>query len=237
MMEFEAIVAPTIKELFIDNMIGLILSSKLTVGEKLPPERELAADMKVSKTIVHAGLTDLERLGFVTILPRIGTYVADYSEKGTQETLNAVLKFNGGRLDRHTVESMFEFRRALEGAVFERFVRVHTQEDVIVLREIVEKAKEMSADAFQYSEKELASQLYSLFHAIAQRSRNNVFPLVLNAFKTFYITFLENAICIYGRKLCVGRAEKYLDCLENCNLEGAGDLLDSDFEMYISKIN
>ena len=60
-MKFDAIEVPTIKELFMDKMIDLILSGKLEAGEKLPTERELAESMRVSKTIVHLGLTELER--------------------------------------------------------------------------------------------------------------------------------------------------------------------------------
>jgi DNA-binding FadR family transcriptional regulator len=61
-MQFGVIEAPTIKELFIDKIVSMILSGKLSVGDRLPTERELAEEMKVSKTIVHAGLKDLERM-------------------------------------------------------------------------------------------------------------------------------------------------------------------------------
>lgn len=235
-MEFEAIVAPTIKELFMDNMVSLILSGKLRVGERLPPERELAAEMKVSKTIVHSGLTELERMGFVTIVPRKGTIVANYSEKGTQETFGALLKYNGGRLDRHTVESMFEFRVALEGASFSRFAAVHTDEDIRALHAVVDRAKMMAADPEHYSEKELASQIFSFHHAVCVRGGNNVFPLVLNAFKTVSIVFWENGIRIYGREVSAERSEKYLRCLEERDTAGAMRLLDDDIELYLQKM-
>ena len=56
LMQFGVIVAPTIKELFVEKIQGLILSGRLAVGDRLPSERELAEEMKVSKTIVHLGL-------------------------------------------------------------------------------------------------------------------------------------------------------------------------------------
>lgn len=48
-MEFGQIVAPTIKELFIERIEGLIFSGALKPGDKLPSERDLAEQMKISK--------------------------------------------------------------------------------------------------------------------------------------------------------------------------------------------
>ena len=41
-MEFSKLNAPSLKELFIQELETMILSGRLMVGEKLPPERELA---------------------------------------------------------------------------------------------------------------------------------------------------------------------------------------------------
>ena len=110
MQKFEAIVAPTITEIFEQQIQGMILSGRLKTGEKLPTERELADSMRVSKSIVHLGIKNLERQGFLKIVPRHGVYVADFSETGNVDTLLALLKYNGGRLDRETVESLLQVR-------------------------------------------------------------------------------------------------------------------------------
>lgn len=55
-MKFGEIVAPSIKELFIQKIEGMILSGALKPGERLPTERELADEMNISKTIVHEGI-------------------------------------------------------------------------------------------------------------------------------------------------------------------------------------
>ena len=63
-MAFHEIVAPTVKALFIQQIEGMILSGELRPGDRLPTERELADEMKISKTVVHEGLRELHRLGF-----------------------------------------------------------------------------------------------------------------------------------------------------------------------------
>ena len=231
-MKFEAIETPTIKELFMDKIISLILSGRLAVGEKLPTERELAAEMKVSKTIVHLGLTELERMGFVSVIPRKGVFVANYGEHGTQETLGALLHYNRGSLDRHTIESMFEFRQALEGASFRRFAEVHTPEDAEYMRGLVSEIKSMAADEAVAPEA-LAERIFDFHHAISVRSRNNVFPLVLNAFRTVSIIFWENGIRMYGRRESADRAENYLNCLLAHDPDGADKVLAEDIEAYL----
>ncbi len=48
-MTFEQLYAPSLKELFVQKLQGMILSGELSMGEKLPSERELCQQMGVSQ--------------------------------------------------------------------------------------------------------------------------------------------------------------------------------------------
>ncbi len=61
-MQFDVIVAPGIRDMFVGRIVGMILSGRISVGDRLPSERELGEQMRVSKTVIHAGLKDLERI-------------------------------------------------------------------------------------------------------------------------------------------------------------------------------
>ena len=50
--------------------------------------------MGVSRPVISAGLVELEKLGFVEIVPRQGVYVSDYRRKGTVETLVAIMPYS-----------------------------------------------------------------------------------------------------------------------------------------------
>ena len=63
-MEFQKISSPSLRDLFVEQLEHLILSGKLKIGEKLPPERQLAEMMQVSRAVVNSGLGELERKGF-----------------------------------------------------------------------------------------------------------------------------------------------------------------------------
>lgn len=82
-MEFEKITVPSVREAFVQAIEDKILSGELKVGDRLPPARQLCAEMGVSLTIVNAGMSELAAKGFVEIKPRHGTFVADYRMQGT----------------------------------------------------------------------------------------------------------------------------------------------------------
>ena len=68
----ESIRAQVVRE--IENRI---FSGELAIGERLPPERELALELGVSRSLVNLAILDLESMGFLRIVPRQGTFVAD----------------------------------------------------------------------------------------------------------------------------------------------------------------
>ena len=49
-MEFQKISAPSLHELFVDQLEHMIISGKLQIGEKLPPERQLAEMQNLRQT-------------------------------------------------------------------------------------------------------------------------------------------------------------------------------------------
>ncbi len=109
-MLFKKLSAPSLKELFVSELEGMILSGKLEIGTKLPPERELAESMQVSRAVINSGIAEMEKKGFLVVKPRIGTFVADYRRYGTVETLVSIMNYNGGMLRDSEVRSILEVR-------------------------------------------------------------------------------------------------------------------------------
>ena len=68
-MEFKKIQAPTLKELFIQEIESKILSGELEIGEQLLTERELSGIMGISRNIVHSGIASMVARGFLEIKP------------------------------------------------------------------------------------------------------------------------------------------------------------------------
>ena len=73
-MAFKRLTAPSLTDLFVEEIKTMILSGQLAIGEKLPTERQLAEEMNVSLAVVNAGIKRLSALGFIRIAPRKGIY-------------------------------------------------------------------------------------------------------------------------------------------------------------------
>ena len=113
-MPFQEISSPSLRKLFVQQLEGLILSGELRPGDRLPTERELADEMKISKTVVHEGLRELYQLGFLQVESRKGVTVADYAQTGSLETLMAIMDYHGGLPDKKTASSILDLRYYLE---------------------------------------------------------------------------------------------------------------------------
>ena len=107
----------SLKDSFIRQMEKDILSGRLSVGQKLPSERELAERFAVSKAVIHAGILEMEENGFVLVRPRVGTFVSDFRMDGGKETLLSLMNHDGGSLCAEEVKSFNEFHCALDNMV------------------------------------------------------------------------------------------------------------------------
>ena len=179
-MPLEEISIPSPRDTIVREIESQIIRGKLRPGEKLPTERELAAKIGVSKSVVHFGLIELERLGFVTVVPRQGVYAADYARTGNAETLNEVLRFNGGRLNYKMSVELVELRNAIEGGALVRLAAHHTDEDLAALRAVLDELKAAREADLGIPE---TAAIESRFHyLIIERSGNDMFALVMNSF-------------------------------------------------------
>lgn len=82
----------------------------LKPGDRLPPERELAARLGVGRTSVREGLRALELVGFVDVIPSKGVYLKEDAGGRLERRLRAWLT-----ADRGGTRDLIELREALEG--------------------------------------------------------------------------------------------------------------------------
>jgi GntR family transcriptional regulator, transcriptional repressor for pyruvate dehydrogenase complex len=233
-MQFGVIVAPTIRNLFVEKIVAMILAGKLSVGDRLPSERELAEQMRVSKTVVHAGLKDLERMGFVSVSGRQGTFVANYAENGTFETLATILKYNGGRLDRETTKSLLDMRLAIEGQALRMFAKSHTKEDIATLRRLIGEIRGHVSKQERMDQTEMAHMLFRFHRFICLRSGNMFFPVLMNAFRDIGILLWEASIQILGTKKSIEYLESFTSLLEEGRGEETAQVLSDMFDDCLS---
>lgn len=96
----------------VNHVRSLIENGTLQAGDKLPPERELARTLKISRASLRTGIGYLAAMGVMKIRHGIGTFVAE----GPPDLGKASLSFMGAL---HGFQSwqMFEARIILESSL------------------------------------------------------------------------------------------------------------------------
>ena len=195
-MGFKKIDAPSIKELFLTQLEEMILSGELRPGDQLPSERELADTMGISKTIVHEGIRELARIGFLDVTARKGVSVADYASTGNLDTLLAIIRFRGGMPDKKMLIDLLDVRIWLECPAIERLARRRTPQDI----EALERLQRQVEEALPASPETFATALFAYRKAVAALSGNCIAPMIMNAFFTGSITAWSDYCEFTGRK-------------------------------------
>lgn len=214
-MEFKKISAPSLRELFVEQIEHMILSGQLKIGEKLPSERQLCDMMQVSRAVVNSGLAELEKNGFLIVKPRSGTYVADYRRTGNLDTLIAIMNYNGGRIRNAEIKSIFEVRIALDTLAVRLCMDRITEEDIQLLYEKVEQIR-LSKDAT-----EATQAAFDFQHELAIASGNTLIPLIFQSFQPPIFTLWHRFCDLYGIQYLYERNFKTWSFVKNKDLDGA----------------
>lgn len=174
--------AKSLKDLFVKQFEGNILSGYFPAGEKLPSERDLASQMGVSRPVVHEGLVDLATKGLITMKPRHGAIVNDYRREGALGLLKAMLQLGNEDVAEDLLTSLLDMRMLFEVETARLASLNATPENVIELFRIVEAEKTIS----KKENIKITELDFDFHHAIAMASGNVIYPLMLNSMKQFY---------------------------------------------------
>ncbi|MDQ0272512.1 FadR/GntR family transcriptional regulator [Cytobacillus purgationiresistens] len=87
-----------------------ILSENLCIGDRLPPERELAIQFNSSRTSVREALRKLEIKGILEIKQGSGTYIKSLDQLHPTEKMTSAVS----QADKTNIYEMLDLRRVLE---------------------------------------------------------------------------------------------------------------------------
>ncbi|NLI61239.1 MAG: FadR family transcriptional regulator [Clostridiales bacterium] len=209
-MDFAKLKAPTLKELFVREIEAMILSGKLKIGDKLPPERILAEKMQVSRAVVNGGIAELSRKGFLRVKPRSGVYVIDYRRHGTVESLLSIMNYNGGHLRRDEIRSILEIKMIVDKLAVELSVDRHSDEDIISLESSLDEIKSQD-DSIEKA----ADAAFSFYHELAMTSQNTLLPLIYRSFRVPVTHLWARFIQKYGNDVVYNNAREIFMALKN----------------------
>jgi len=149
-----------------EQIISEIKQGEYPVGSQLPPERQIAEEMKVSRNSVREALRALQIIGIIESRAGRGTYICENGEKGID--ISKVITFVEGNKDLFEV---WEARQELEITLAKLASTKATKDDI---NNISMKLDEMRTDtAIANNVKYLEAN--RLFHlSVAEAAHNSV---------------------------------------------------------------
>ncbi len=140
----------TVPEEIIHELKSLIDSGKITPGSKLPPERELAGRLNVSRPSLREALRALSLLGIVENRHGSGTYLNSSPDRWPLEPFSILLSLSKGAL-----LEIFEARKSLEGTVAALAATRRNDDDLQAMEEALVKMRHNVRNYTTYTKYEM----------------------------------------------------------------------------------
>ncbi|MFH1437376.1 MAG: GntR family transcriptional regulator [Pseudomonadota bacterium] len=170
-----------------DSIRKRIFDGTFKPGEKLPPERELAKQLRVNRSSLREGLKLLQQLGLVSIRHGDGTRVLDFFQTASVEVVKYLL--HDESLDRLKIfADILEVRTILCLKIVELAAKNSTKDEIRAVRQNVESMREPDSD-----ESAAVNQDFEFYEMLARVADNMILTLILNTvkppFKLFKLMF------------------------------------------------
>lgn len=166
----------TTAESVVDQLKEMIHRGELSSGDRLPPERDLAKMLGVSRPTLRAGIRSLTAVGVLQSRQGAGTFVSEAEESPTLDS--SPLKMMAA-LHGFTSDEMFEARLALEMSIAAMAAERATSEQITLLSEQIAGMYASLNDPEQYLIHDMR------FHqTIAAASNNRILTSLMNMVAT-----------------------------------------------------
>jgi GntR family transcriptional repressor for pyruvate dehydrogenase complex len=218
----------------LEQLEQAIADGHLGAGDRLPPERQLAAALGVSRTSVREALRVLEALGLVGVKRGAENGVTLLEEPGNM--LAHLFRFHLA-LQHLRVESLVEFRVAVESWAAGAFARHGDPAVLAQLDALVRGMETERLDPLQFHERDVAFHL-----TLARGSGNELASLVLEGCRAAIQRAMLDAFGRAGdwprtRRRLVREHRAILDAVARADPEAAASLVASHvMEFYESHL-
>ncbi len=169
-MEFKEITPVRLYESAIEQIMDLVKRSELKPGDKLPPERELAEKLSISRNSLREAFRVLESRGLIKSKAGGGRYIREIRKNGYSNTENIILS-----LEKSSILELLEAREIFEVKIAKIAAQRATAEDTEFIEQVLNK---MNEEEELKDDKKTESN--TEFHlAIARASHNFVFTNII----------------------------------------------------------
>ncbi|MDX2032451.1 MAG: FadR/GntR family transcriptional regulator [Blastocatellia bacterium] len=151
-----------ITELVVQRIKDLLERGELKAGSRLPPERELADMLSISRPSLRTALKALSVMGIIRAKPGAGTYIAEEIPEVFTEPMHFMTLIHNT-----SIEELFEARRIIEAGLAELAAERATEADIVALVAELDGMRNAQGDPETFLKHDVR------FHRVMARAANN----------------------------------------------------------------
>lgn len=125
----------------IDYFKQKIIEGKLRPGEKLPPERDIAEQLSVSRNSVREAIRIMDMTGVISSQQGSGNYITCEFQKSLAETMTMMFA-----MDQINYKQISQIRQALERLAFSLAIECVSKEQIAEMEEAVKELDQSEDD-------------------------------------------------------------------------------------------
>jgi len=161
----------SLSEKIANRLLTLIKQKQLRPGDRLPPERDLAQMMKVSRPSLREALRALKLMNIIENQQGSGNYITTLEPEQLVEHLDIVFA-----LDDSTYQDLFQARRILETSIAEMAALHITDDELEKMEASIATANQIIDDPDAFLEADM--ELHDL---ILKAARNRILPVFMQS--------------------------------------------------------
>lgn len=179
---------------------ALIVNGTLKAGDRLPSERELTEQLKVSKTVIREAVRSLVAKGLIDVRVGSGMYVRAVGSDMMKEPMSLLLRSNVLK-----PEDVFEVRESLEVTIAGLAAERASASDRAAMEENIKALQSTRLSAADYAELDVE------FHRLLVKAAGNpLFAFLLNSLNDVMIEIRLRAFSIGAGKTVTNALQEHL---------------------------
>jgi len=178
---FSPIKSSKLSEEVYKQIVSLISSGKLNPGDKIPSERELAADLRISRQSIREALNRAEVMGLIEVRQGEGSFILSSVKKFLKPPLTLIIEKEAAR-----IFDFLEIRKLVEGWCAEKAAIEATEEELEDMAGILDEMKKVVSKDKQWEELDL-----NLHLSFAKATHNVIAVHIMEALKSNFKPFFK----------------------------------------------
>jgi len=159
-----------------------IIEGRYRIGEKIPPLRDLAAELNCSRSVINVVIARIAVQGYLRIQKRQKTVVNDFLSSGSLNIIADIIDSDNKELKLKILESVLAARKLIEVESVRLASRRQEEEEIKTLEGIIESEEDLIREGVD-NFLTIAESDFTFHNHLITMSGNTLYRIFMNSMK------------------------------------------------------